>query len=147
MLARYAILPIIPPQVRLDMSAIVKGRVVSGRGEANAYVSLDWVRGQIYEKLGFHPYPGTLNLELSSEHLALLKNALSRAQPIAIQPQVEGFAAGLCYRVMIMRQLKGAIVLPNVPGLREDVIEVIAPHSLREALRLRDGDEISLEIL
>ena len=129
------------------MSATVRGKVVSGRGEANAYVSIDWVRGQISEKLGFQPYPGTLNLELSSRHLALLRRALSRAQPIVIEPQVGGFAEGLCYRVMIMHRLEGAIVLPNVPGRREDVIEIIAPHRLREELRLRDGDEVSLEIL
>jgi len=131
----------------LNMNTTVRGRVISGRGEANAFVSIDWVRGQISEKLGFQPYAGTLNLELSSEHRKLLQDALVRAQAITIEPQVKGFAEGLCYRVLIMHCLEGAIVFPHVKGRREDIVEVISPHPLREVLCLKDSDEISLEIL
>ena len=44
------------------------GRVFTGQGEGKKYVSLSWVKHQIKEKLGFDPYPGTLNLRLDEEN-------------------------------------------------------------------------------
>jgi len=129
------------------MSAIIRGRVASGKGEANVLTSLDWVRRQICEKLGFQPYPGTLNLELSKEDLLLLQDRLSRAQAISIEPPIEGSARGICYKVLIMHRLEGAIVFPQVPGRRENMVEAIAPCSLRDVLHVKDGDEVLLEIM
>jgi len=128
------------------MNAIIRGRVTSGKGEANILTSIDWVRGQISQKLGFKPYPGTLNIELSLEDKMALHDELSRAKAISIEPPIEGFARGVCYEVMIMHQLKGAIVFPQVPGRRDDIVEIIAPCSLRDVLHVKDGDEIILEI-
>ena len=41
-----------------------EGRVVSGMGEGAYYMSLGGYRKQFYEKLGYEPYPGTLNVKL-----------------------------------------------------------------------------------
>jgi len=128
------------------MNAIIRGRVASGKGEATTLASLDWVGCQALEKLGFQPYPGTLNLELSQEDRMLLRDGLSRAQAITLEPPIEGFARGICYKIMIMHRLEGAIVFPQVPGRRDDVVEIIAPYPLRDVLHVKDGDEVVLEI-
>jgi len=130
----------------LVMNVIIRGRVTSGKGEANILTSLDWVMRQMREKLGFQPYPGTLNLELSQEDRMLLHDGLSRAQAISLEPPMEGFARGICYKIMIMHRLEGALVFPQVPGRRDDIVEIIAPYSLRDVLNVKDGDEVILEI-
>ena len=48
---------------------MLSGTVVSGRGEGRKYVELEWVKQQVKEKLGFDPYPGTLNLRLDEENV------------------------------------------------------------------------------
>jgi len=76
----------------------------------------------------------------------LLRDGLSRAQAITLEPPIEGFARGICYKIMIMHRLEGAIVFPQVPGRRDDVVEIIAPYPLRDVLHVKDGDEVILEI-
>ena len=41
-----------------------EGRVVSGMGEGSYYMSLFGYRKQFKEKLGYEPFPGTMNLKL-----------------------------------------------------------------------------------
>jgi len=76
----------------------------------------------------------------------LLRDGLSKAQAIALKPPIGGFARGICYKVIIMHRLEGALVFPQVPGRRDDVVEIIAPYSLRDVLHVNDGDEVILEI-
>jgi riboflavin kinase len=51
-----------PPSVTLE------GTVFTGLGEGAYYISKEHYRKQIAEKLGFEPYPGTLNLKLSADY-------------------------------------------------------------------------------
>lgn len=45
----------------------LEGRVVSGMGEGAYYMSLEGYRKQFREKLGYEPFPGTLNIKLSDQ--------------------------------------------------------------------------------
>ena len=45
------------------------GNVFSGFGEGGYYVSREGYRDQFERKLGFKPYPGTLNLQLTSSEI------------------------------------------------------------------------------
>src|ERR671928_100116 len=44
-----------------------KGTIVSGMGEGAYYMSLDGYKKQFKEKLGYEPFPGTLNLKLEEK--------------------------------------------------------------------------------
>ncbi len=48
---------------------VIKGKVFSGLGEGKYYVSLQGYKKQFEEKLGFTPYPGTLNLRIPKEQM------------------------------------------------------------------------------
>ena len=41
----------------------------------------------------------------------------------------------------------GAVIMPKRTHYSKDVLEVIAPVSLRERLGLKDGDEVEVEVL
>lgn len=104
---------------------------------------MDWVRSQIAERLGFSPYPGTLNLKVPEgerDKLRALDHGGSWIEP------AEGFRRGRVFKALIMGMIQGGVVRPEVAGYPEDLIEVLAPLPLREALGLKDGDEVEVEV-
>jgi riboflavin kinase len=121
----------------------VKGKIFSGSGEGAKFTEIPWVRKQIAEKLGFIPYPGTLNIKLT-EGIVKFK-LLKRAKAIEILP-AEGFCRGRCFNAYFMDTLKCAIVIPEVDNYPEDILEVIAPINLREKFKLKDGDMVNVQI-
>jgi len=123
----------------------IKGTVFSGKGEGARFIELPWVKKQIVEKLGFTPYHGTLNIELTKEEFEK-RALLEKAESIEISP-VKGFSRGRCFKANLMDKLECAIVIPEIPDYPENVIEVIAPTNLREKLQLRDGDSVEVKIL
>lgn len=127
------------------MGAIcVEGKVFSGAGEGAKFVSLPWVNKQITKKLGFKPYPGTLNIKLAKAHVDL-KEHLKRAEAIVIPPR-RGFHSGMCFKARV-NSLECAVVVPAVANYPEDVIEILAPVNLREKFQLKDGDIVKVKIL
>jgi len=94
-------------------------------------------------KLGFTPYHGTLNIKLSEES-AKHRKLLAKATFLKVCP-AEGFCSGTVIKAFI-GALECAIVIPEVAGYPEDVLEIIAPANLRETLQLKDGDEITVTV-
>jgi riboflavin kinase len=123
----------------------MKGKVFSGTGEGAQFASLPWVKRQIKEKIGFIPYPGTLNLRLNNDFVAI-RRLLENANAIDILPE-PGYCSGKCFKAYIMQRLKCAVILPCVKNYPKDVLEIVAPSNLREKLKLSDGDEVEVKIL
>jgi riboflavin kinase len=121
---------------------ILKGRVFSGGGTGSFFVNLPWAKKQFKEKLGFSPYQGTLNLQLTSRTGT---ENLMKAEGIKIEPQ-EGFHGGRCFKALVMEKVWGAIVIPDVQGYPRDLLEILAPVNLREALELEDGMEVEVTV-
>ncbi|GAB6946642.1 DUF120 domain-containing protein [Vulcanisaeta sp. JCM 16161] len=131
----------------LDERLVIRlvGYIVSGLGEGSFYMSLDGYVKQFIEKLGFKPYPGTLNVRLKPEYVKyrLYLDALPGIY-------IEGFSNGVrtyggvkCFRATI-QGLPGAVLLIERTHHGPDTIEVISPYKLRDRLSLRDGDEIEV---
>ncbi|HEX7593320.1 MAG TPA: DUF120 domain-containing protein [Anaerolineae bacterium] len=57
----------------------IRGIVCAGQGQGRSFTRLDWVRRQFRDKLGFDPYPGTLNLQIDA-----------KVDAVWIVPQVPG---------------------------------------------------------
>ena len=96
-----------PPSVTLE------GTVFTGVGEGAYYIAKEHYRKQFQQKLGFDPYPGTLNLKLTSDYDIKTRTELETYPAI----EVEGFrnedrTFGLvkCYPVMIDNKVKGALL-------------------------------------
>ena len=123
---------------------VVKGKVFSGSGEGAKFIELPWVRKQIAEKLGFIPYLGTLNIKLAKDGVKV-KKLLEKAKSIEISP-VNGFCRGRCIKACLMDNVECAIIIPEIAGYPEDVLEVIAPINLRERFLLKNGDVVKVKI-
>jgi hypothetical protein len=121
---------------------LIRGIVRSGQSQGSPFTQLDWVRRQFRDKLGFDPYPGTLNLHVQ-DRIAL---AAVRAQPpIVIEPGQAGYCAAHVYRARVNGQVTAAWIIPVVPDYADDVVELMASVSLRGALNLKDGDSVEIE--
>ena len=128
---------------------VMKGVVFSGLSEGSYYMSLEGYRKQFRSKLGFDPYPGTLNLRIGKEDLGERK--LLESFP---HIYIEGFAnaqrsygPAKCFKSIVNDRISSAIVLPIRAHYGEDVVEIIAPQRLRQRLRLRDGDTVKVRVL
>ena len=120
------------------------GKVFSGKGSGARFVNLPWAREQMEEKLGFSIYSGTLNIRLTSES-ANLKRILKKVPGIEIVP-ARGFYPGKLFRANLMG-LGCAVVIPEVPGYPEDVMEVIASVNLRDRFNLVNGSTCDVEVM
>ena len=124
----------------------VTGKIVSGEGKGAFFTRLDWVQKQCQEKLGFRPFPGTLNIEVDEKKVPLIA-VLFQKDGLTLEPPDSEFCTGQIYPASIMG-VKGAVVAPagDVRVHGNNVVEIIAPISLKDALDVDDGDEIMLEI-
>lgn len=102
---------------------------------------------RIYEKFGFTPYKGTLNLVIDESNCENYRRYVLRYPGIYVDPVSKGYSSGMFFRVRIDGRIPGAIVIPQVLGYPQDRVEIIAPVNIRDRLGLKDGDEIAIEIL
>lgn len=103
------------------------------------------MRNQLVDKLSIDPYPGTLNLEIIDPESLERFQALKGSEGIEIVPEDRMFCRARCYPVLIQGQLKGAIILPLVPGYPENKLELIASQNIKQAFSLSNGDVLELE--
>jgi len=123
-----------------------KGKVVSGLGEGRYYTEQSGYVTQFKEKLGFAPYPGTLNVEIEfveRNKLRLLKNH-SSVDIEEFKTKNRTFGGVRCFRAEI-NGIKGAIVLP-LRSHYSNVLEFISPRFLRKDLNLKDEDTVDVVI-
>lgn len=119
------------------------GRVFTGRCEGRKYVKLSWVKQQIMEKLGFDPYPGTLNLRLDEKNIKR-RGLLEKDAKLRLCHS-EGYCTGLLFKASIDSVACG-VVIPQVENYPDDVLEVVASVNLRQKLGLQDRDSVEVKV-
>ena len=58
-----------------------------------------------------------------------------------------GFCSAKCFHVLVSGKVKGALVIPEVPGYPESKLEIISSDRIRDVLSLKVGDLVSVAIL
>ncbi|HII79149.1 MAG TPA: CTP-dependent riboflavin kinase [Methanosarcina sp.] len=125
----------------------LEGNVVQGLGEGQYYINIPGYRKQFEDKLHFVPFPGTLNVQLS-ESSSALRNRLREMPSVQIDGFNDGertFGGGNCYPIRV-GGIEAAVVVPDRTHYPSDLIEIIAPVKLRDALKLKDGDRIVTQL-
>ena len=130
-----------------DESLELVGEVVSGMGEGKYYISLDGYVEQFVERLGYEPFPGTLNLSLDDESTRR-RAALENVEGTIIEEwenEDRTFGAVTCYDASI-DGVDAHVIRPHRSHYPDDTLEVIAPVKLREELEIDYGDELNVEV-
>jgi len=141
---RFLIEAAYPPSITLE------GTVFTGLGEGAYYISKEHYRKQFIEKLGFDPYPGTLNLKLTTEYDLKTHTELEAYPAIEIQGfknEDRTFGLVKCYPATIGNKVKGALISALRGHYDSSVVEIIAPVCLRKHLNLKDGYKVKVEVL
>jgi riboflavin kinase len=128
------------------METLFEGTLFSGLGEGAYYVGQEGYKQQFISKLGFEPYPGTLNLRVRKEDQEEVR--LLEASPFIL---IEGFTNGgrsfgpaKCIKSIMGDREEGALIFPVRSHYSGDVVEIIAPKFLRAQLDLKDGDTVKV---
>jgi len=123
---------------------IIKGTVQSGVGVGRHFVEREWVRHQVLTKLGFTPYPGTLNLNVGGAYQMTLERCLQRG--VFLVPPTTGYTAGRCVAVRVNNRVRGCIVRPMLADYPSHTVEILAPCNLRALLSLEDEQSVILNL-
>ncbi len=130
---------------------LVKGVVFSDLGQAGAFLGIDWVREGVRERVGFDPYPGTLNVRASGADLNRWEQVRQHGGRVVLPSPDPAF----CNAFLFTGSLEGwdsqpgsreriAVVVPEVEEYPADKLEIIAAVSLKQARSVRDGDQLTV---
>jgi riboflavin kinase len=131
------------------LSVTLEGVVFSGLGEGAYYIKQDSYRKQFIEKLGFDPYPGTLNVKLNSDYDIKARQELETYPAIEVEgfkDEARTFGPVKCYPILINNKAKGALIFAFRTHYDASVLEIIAPQYLRNQLKIKDGQKVKIEI-
>lgn len=127
------------------------GIIFSDLGQASSFMALDWVQRLLKERLGYHPFPATLNVRpRAAEDAQVWRRVKSDHAGTPLTPASDSHCGAKLYRVEIRARadsakLSGAVLLPEVADYPNDKIEIVAPVRLKDHFNVNDGDQLTLE--
>jgi riboflavin kinase len=134
-----------------DTGVELSGTVTSGMGEGRHYITLPGYAEQFVERLGYEPFPGTLNIDLAEESVRA-RSRLGTIDPITIdgwEDDERTYGPAYCYPATVLAgesDEPAHVITPERTHHGDDHLEVIAPNRLRDALQLEDGDEVTVRV-
>ena len=131
----------------------LEGTVTGGMGEGRHYISLPGYNRQFEERLGYEPYPGTLNVDLLEESVRR-RSAVSSLESVPIagwEDDERTYGPAVCYPATLETadgdRYEGAHTIePERTHHDEDKLELIAPDKLRDELDLGDDDHLTIHV-
>jgi riboflavin kinase len=130
-----------------------EGSVVSGMGEGAYYMGLEGYRKQFKEKLGYVPFPGTLNVRLVDQLYMNARRDLGAHTPSVF---IEGFSDGTrtygwvkAYNAVINDNKaigQAAVLVLERTHYDDTMLEVIAPVPIKQTAGIRNGDRIKVKV-
>ena len=127
----------------------LKGTLVSGMGEGAYYMSLKGYTKQFKKKIGYIPFPGTLNISLSkSEYIEAVRqfDALDGVM-------INGFSDGKrtygwvkCFRAKLNKSVYCHLIRLERTLHDKTIIELISKSHIRKTVRLSDGSKVTVRV-
>jgi len=121
------------------------GTVTSGKQESRFFTEIPWVKKQFIRKLGIDPYPGTFNITVLDEDREKL-NMVRQSKGIEITPEDANFCTANSFPALVNSKIKGAAIIPVVANYPQTQLEVISSENIKQALSLKDGDMVEVEV-
>ena len=136
-------LDLIPSYIEL------KGTLVSGMGEGAYYMSSKGYTKQFKKKIGYIPFPGTLNISLSkSEYIEAVRqfDALDGVM-------INGFSDGKrtygwvkCFKAKLNKSVDCQLIRLERTLHDKTIIELISKSYIRKTARLSDGSKVTIRV-
>ena len=128
------------------------GTVTAGMGEGRHYISLPGYMEQFRERLGYEPFPGTLNVDLD-ESSVRARAGLDSIDPIRIEGWEDDertYGPAFCWAATLEADAGTYepvhVIAPERTHHGQDKVELIAPDRLRDELDLSDGEPVTVRV-
>ncbi|HSF28725.1 MAG TPA: DUF120 domain-containing protein [Nitrosopumilaceae archaeon] len=125
------------------------GNIISGMGEGAYYMSMKGYTKQFKSKLGYIPFPGTLNVKLKDKKFVEAKRELDAHEGIII----DGFSDGKrtygwvkCYPAKINNTVDGMLITLERTHYDDSIVELISHTNIKKAAKLSKGSQISVRV-
>jgi len=127
----------------------LKGTLVSGMGEGAYYMGLKGYTKQFQSKIGYVPFPGTLNVRLDQKiHQESIKQ-FETLNGIKINSFSDGkrtYGWVKCFNAKINNSTNCELIILERTHHDDSIIELISKSCLRKTAKLKDGSKISINI-
>lgn len=127
---------------------VIEGSIVTGLGEGAYYIEV--YSSKLKAALGFNPHLGTLNVKITDDEFRKAIGRMKNTPPLVLTGfthKGRTFGDVICYRVKINRKIEGAVVIAQRTHHSEEILEVVAPVNIRNALDLEDDDKVTLTVV
>ncbi len=127
----------------------LQGTLVSGMGEGAYYMSLKGYTTQFKSKIGYIPFPGTLNVKLDKKvHQEVIKQ-FETLNGIMIKSFSDGkrtYGWVKCFPAKINQTIDCQLIILERTHHDSSIIELISKICIRKSGKLKDGSKITIKI-
>ena len=127
----------------------LNGSVISGLGEGAYYMSLKGYTKQFKAKIGYVPFPGTLNIKLNQLQTTQIIQQLDEIDNMTLDPFSDGkrtYGWVKCFHAILNDSIKCELIRLERTHHDSSVIELISKNNLRKTARLKTDSKVTLQI-
>jgi len=128
----------------------LKGEIISGMGEGAYYMSLKGYTKQFKSKIGYVPFPGTLNVKLYQKEYV---EAIQQLDDLDGQ-KINSFSDGKrtygwvkCFTAKLNRTVNCQLIRLERTHYDNSIIELISKNSICKTANLKLGSKVSIKII
>ena len=118
-------------------------------GEGAYYMSRKGYTKQFKSKIGYIPFPGTLNIQLTKKQFTETKRELENLDGILINgfsDEKRSYGWVKCFHAKINNHIDGELIVLERTHHDDTIVELISKIYLRKKAKLHDGSVVSIKI-
>ena len=128
---------------------ILTGILVSGMGEGAYYMSLKGYTKQFKKKIGYIPFPGTLNIRLTkNEHIETVRQ-LDIFDGILINgfsDEKRTYGWVKCFKAKLNKSIDCELIRLERTLHDKSIVELISKSCIRKVAKMLDGHKVTIKI-
>ena len=127
----------------------LNGSVISGLGEGAYYMALNGYTKQFKTKIGYVPFPGTLNIKLNQLQATQIIQQLDDLDSVMIDPFSDGkrtYGWVKCFHTTLNDSINCELIRLERTHHDSSVIELISKNNLRKTAGLKTGSKVTVQI-
>ena len=130
-------------------NVLLKGTLVSGMGEGAYYMSLKGYTKQFKTKIGYIPFPGTLNVKLGKKEYTETIRQFEGMEGSHIDGYSDGkrtYGWVKCFKAKLNSSFDCELTRLERSHHDTSIIELISKNNLRKTAKLSDGSKVTITI-
>ena len=127
----------------------LKGSLISGMGEGAYYMSLKGYTKQFKSKIGYIPFPGTLNVKLHEQKFIEAMQQFDSLDGVKIKgfsDKKRTYGWVKCFKAKLNNSVDCQLIILERTHHDCSVIELISKVCIRKNAKLKDGSKLTIKI-